>query len=427
MIHEGLLEIVGHHAEDARFVNREKKPLDDAVVAESLLAALRVAPPSGTAPAAEAVVRLEEVPDVVDGRWWRRHAHLVQFGSRGLEWTPGSPLLEGEPTADDSAQEAPTPCEDALRVAFARIVGQEALVARLEAAAAGSAARGKPLPHVLLSGPPGTGKTTIAEALAASVGRRVVKATGALLQDVGQLLRLVGDLREGDVLFLEEAHAIPRPVLEVLYEAMAERRVSLTLHAGPHARAVTLALAPFTLVAATTEDGDLPAPFVSRFGLRESLGFYSSGALAAVAREGARAHGVELEPDAAGRLADLARGTPREALRLLDRAIDDVARAGLAAVTAGGVETMATRLGFDAEGLLPLERRYLQLLRASRTPISLSRMARLLGTGIRALLRDVEPWLFRRGLIEVTPLGRAAVHRPTLLRTPGVRGCGGSP
>ncbi len=173
----------------------------------------------------------------------------------------------------------------------------------------------------------------------------------------------------------------------------------------------------FTVLAATTEDGELPQALRTRFGLREALGFYSQGDLAELATCVAREEGYVLSAGAAARLAESARGTPREARRLLDRVLDEAAcaersavdRAERSAVDRADVEAALTRLGYNAEGLEPAEQQYLAVLRASSEPIPLGRLARMLGASAQTLVQTLEPFLFRRGLVRMTARGRVAV------------------
>lgn len=304
---------------------------------------------------------------------------------KGLH-VPGAPAPE---------RPAPPPEPVPFDEAFARVVGQPALLSRLHATAAGSQARGRPFPHTLFTGPPGTGKTTLAEGLAAALGARLVRTAGPLLQRPGEIVRILASLGQGDVLFLDEIHAVPRPVLETLYEAMD-------------------AFPSFTLVAATTEGGDLPDALLSRFGLRESLGYYETEDLAALVVARARAEGVALHRGAAERLAAYARGTPREALRLLERVLDEAARGRRTSAACELVDRVLRDLGYDDEGLAPDERRYLAVLRESRTPVPLWRLARMLGASAASVARLLEPYLFRMGWVQMTPRGRLA--SPRLLR-----------
>ncbi len=402
LVHDGLLLVVGEDAATATFLDARRQAVGAPAAPTHELPELTRPP----APAA-----LDTLPEQIDAAWWRRHAHLLHMGPRGLV------LEEGRALEAATAPEEPAASFDAAALdrAFDSIVGQDALRERFEVTARGSQARGKGFPHTILLGPPGTGKTTIAQALATSLSRRLLKASGPLLGDVHQLVRLLADLRQGDVLFLEEVHAVPRPLLEALYEALAEGSISLTLQAGAQARAVTFVLPAFTLVAATTEEGDLPAPFLARFGLREALAPYRREVLAEIVTRRATAQGFTLDAGAAARLAAFARATPREALRLLDRALDDAASRGALHVGEPAVAACLARLGYDEQGLAPLEQRYVATLRASPRPVPLKRLAALLGAAVSTLLRDVEPFLFGRGLIDVTPHGRIAALRPHLL------------
>lgn len=433
LLHAGLLEVHGHQAKQAHFVDADGI---GGAQAERLLAALEpgprlsvVAPPTSAGPVEEGpvaggrLVTLDDVPARVDGVWWQQHAHLIRCrGAHGLEFRPGQardPELPAEvpPAEVLSAEVLP----DVVGDPFAGILGQDALVERLRTTAVGRRERGLAFPHALFVGPPGTGKTTLARAVAARSGSRLLDTAGPFLQDAHALLRVLAELREGGMLFVDEIHAVPRTVLVALYQALAERRISLTLNCGARARAVQLDLPRFTLLAATTEEGNLPQALRSRFGLREHLADYDTASLARIAAAAARALGARLEPAAATRIGTRARGTPREALRLLDRVLDHRAArtararpgaAGSLTVSRHDVDVVLARLGLDAEGLDLAEQRYLGLLRRSPAPVPLARLAGMLGESPRTLRECLEPSLVLRGLLRITTRGRALRARP---------------
>ena len=435
LVHAGLLRILGRTTKKARFVDREGQPIHgpDRSVDKGRL--LRVdAPPRRSThaaalgertvpgPVGRDRVTLASLPSVVDTAWWLRHADLIRCnGDGGLQLRPGVPVADAP-----SAAERKRP--DTSERAFEGLVGREALLDRLRTEGEGARALGEPFPHALFTGPPGTGKTTLAAGVAAHVGARLLRMNGPLVKDVAVLLRRLASLAEGDALFLDEVHAVPRAVLEVLYQAMTEGRLSLTFHergasgSGAREKAVELTLPRFTVLAATTAPSKLDRAFVSRFGIREHLTPLANEDLAQVASLRARARGFEITAEAAGELAAHARGTPREALRLVDRAIRLAAARGGLMLDLALARDLLARLGYDAQGLDPTEQRCLGLLRAGEGPISERRLAGLLGVDRETLTEEIEPWLFRCGLIRITRRGRvptpqargvAPVHRET--------------
>jgi Holliday junction DNA helicase RuvB len=290
-------------------------------------------------------------------------------------------------------------------------IGQDLQRRRLSIALEAARQRREPLDHLLLSGPPGLGKTTLAHIVAAEMGGRLVSTSGPALERAADLMGMLTRLDDGDVFFIDEIHRMPRVIEEYVYPAMEDFTVDFVLDKGPYAEAVRIPVKPFTLVGATTRKGLLSSPLRERFGLNFELDFYAVDDLTSIVRRSASLLSVVLSADAAKEIARRSRGTPRIANRLLRRVRDF---AQVHRVDAVGVETVQEALeleGVDQHGLDDLDRRYLRTLIDQDRPAGVNTLAAAMQQEIDTLEEVVEPYLLYEQFIRRTPTGRVATPK----------------
>jgi Holliday junction DNA helicase RuvB len=292
-------------------------------------------------------------------------------------------------------------------------VGQDGLKEQLAVSILAAASRGEALDHVLLAGPPGLGKTSLAQIIAAELEVPFVQTAGPALERKGDIAAFLTALEPRSVFFVDEIHRLPRALEETFYPAMEDGELPITVGQGAGARVVTIDLPPFTLVGATTRTGLLTTPLRDRFGIQHRLEHYGAEDLARIVRRSAQLLGVAIEPEGAHAIAGRSRGTPRVANRLLKRVRDYAEVKADGIVSAAIASDALDLLEVDDAGLDRLDREILRAIceRFGGGPVGLSTLAVSVGEEQDTIEDVYEPYLLQRGLIERTPRGRAATKR----------------
>ena len=311
-------------------------------------------------------------------------------------------LVTAERSEEDAADSSLRPQR------LAEFVGQQQARSNLAVFIEAAKARKEALDHVLFVGPPGLGKTTLAQIVARELGVNFRATSGPVIAKAGDLAALLTNLEERDVLFIDEIHRLNPAVEEILYPAMEDFQLDLIIGEGPAARSVKIDLAKFTLVGATTRAGLLTNPLRDRFGIPVRLNFYSEAELEQIVNRGARVLGIGMTADGANEIARRARGTPRIAGRLLRRVRDFALVAGATSVDRAAADRALVQLEVDAAGLDAMDRRYLVNIAENYGggPVGIETIAAALSEPRDAIEEIIEPFLIQKGFIQRTPRGR---------------------
>jgi Holliday junction DNA helicase RuvB len=333
-----------------------------------------------------------------------------------LRFAFSNPQIFNTPVADDfitSTIEAPdTPFDISLRPPmFSEFAGQEKICERLELMVQACQQRNDVLEHILLSGPPGLGKTTLAYIIANAMGVNVKSTSGPAIDKPGNLAGLLTTLERGDVLFIDEIHRLQPAIEEYLYPAMEDYKLDIVIDQGPNARSIQLNLPKFTLIGATTRAGMLSAPLRSRFGINSRLDFYTADELQKIVRRSAGLLGVTIDDGGALEIAARSRGTPRIANNLLRRARDYAQVKSTGAITREIADQSLTMLDIDRDGFDDMDKRIIEAViqKFGGGPVGLNSLAVAVGEDAGTIEDVHEPYLIMQGYLKRTSQGRVAM------------------
>jgi Holliday junction DNA helicase RuvB len=299
-------------------------------------------------------------------------------------------------------------------------IGQEQIKKNLKVFIQAAKKRGESLDHILFFGPPGLGKTTLANIIASEMGSNLKTISAPMLEKSGDLAAILTNLEDGDILFIDEIHRLKASIEEVLYSAMEDFRLDIVIGSGPAAQTIKLDVARFTLIGATTRAGMLSNPLRDRFGMSFRLNFYNHEELSEIVRLAAKKLDKEIEQNAAVEIAKRSRGTPRIALRLLKRVRDFAEIKDEKTISHKTTKYALDELGINEHGFDELDIKFLTILAEAKKPLGLSTIAAALSEDEGTIEDVIEPFLIANGFIEKTPKGRIATKRAyEILKFPG--------